>query len=380
MNIKEQSQDRILFISVIALISFGLFMLFSASWVKSLEITEGDSRTYFLVSQMIKLFPAFFIFILLTKINYRKLQFLSPYLLFTSFLLLLYTQFQGCASDSCRWLSIGPISFQTSDTARFSMILFLASYIDNNHKHMKQFVKGIFYPMLAISPVALMIIIQPDNSTTLILLTITFAMLFVGGASFIQLATVGVFSVGAIGIFILNEKNYALGRILSFIDSSGTSASIGYQSNQALIGLKQGGFSGMGIGESIQKYSYLPETHTDFIFAIIGEELGLLLGTIPILTLFLLIFLRGIKIAKSSTDPFAVLLSIGISFNIIIYAFINAAVVTGLMPVTGLPMPMISYGGSGMIVNFAMIGILLNISQSKVYIGNNFKWSPIKYG
>ena len=138
MNIKEQGQDKVLFIAVIALISFGLFMLFSASWVKSLEITGGDSRTYFLVSQMIKLIPAFFIFVLLTKINYRKLQFLSPYLLFSSFLLLVYTQFQGCSGDSCRWLSIGPISFQTSDVARFSMIIFLASYIDNNHKQMKQ--------------------------------------------------------------------------------------------------------------------------------------------------------------------------------------------------------------------------------------------------
>ena len=132
MNIKEQKQDRLLFISVISLISFGLFMLFSASWVKSLEITGGESRTYFLVSQMIKLVPAFFIFIFFTKINYRKLQFISPYLLFLSFLLLVYTQFQGCNGDSCRWLSIGPISFQTTDIARFSVILFLASYIDNN--------------------------------------------------------------------------------------------------------------------------------------------------------------------------------------------------------------------------------------------------------
>ena len=125
MNIKEQKQDRFLFFTIIAMISFGLFMLFSASWVKSLEITGGESRTFFLVSQMMKLIPAFFIFIFLTKINYRKLQFLSPYLLFVSFLLLVYTKFQGCAGDSCRWLSIGPISFQTSDIARFSMILFL---------------------------------------------------------------------------------------------------------------------------------------------------------------------------------------------------------------------------------------------------------------
>ena len=363
MNIKEQKQDRLLFISVIALISFGLFMLFSASWVKSLEITGGESRTYFLVSQMIKLVPAFFIFIFFTKINYRKLQFISPYLLFLSFLLLVYTQLQGCNGDSCRWLSIGPISFQTSDIARFSVILFLASYIDNNYKYMKQFVKGIFYPLLAILPIALMIILQPDNSTTLILLIITYAMLFVGGASFIQLATIGVLSVGTIGIFILNEKNYALGRILSFIDPA-SSASVGYQSNQALIGLKQGGLSGMGIGESIQKYSYLPETHTDFIFAIIGEELGFIAGSLLMLVYYI-IFYRAVQISKKSNDIFGIMLSIGFGLSITIYAFINIGVVIGLVPVTGVPLPFISYGGSSLITNLMMIAILLNISKAQ---------------
>ena len=363
MNIKEQKQDRLLFMSVIALISFGLFMLFSASWVKSLEITGGESRTYFLVSQMIKLIPAFFIFIFFTKINYRKLQLISPYLLFISFLLLVYTQFQGCNGDSCRWLSIGPISFQTSDIARFSVILFLASYIDNNYKYMKQFVKGIFYPLLAILPIAFMIIIQPDNSTTLILLIIAYAMLFIGGASFIQLLTIGVLSVGSMGIFILNEKNYALGRILSFMDPT-SSASIGYQSNQALIGLKQGGLSGMGIGESIQKYSYLPETHTDFIFAIIGEELGFVAGSLLMLVYYI-IFYRAVQISKRSNDIFGIMLSIGFGLSITIYAFINIGVVIGLVPVTGVPLPFISYGGSSLITNLMMIAILLNISKAQ---------------
>ena len=363
MNIKEQRQDRFLFISVIALISFGLFMLFSASWVKSLEITGGESRTYFLVSQMMKLIPAFFIFIFFTKINYRKLQFVSPYLLFISFLLLIYTQFQGCDGDSCRWLSIGPISFQTSDIARFSVILFLANYIDNNYKYMKQFVKGIFYPLLATLPIALMIIIQPDNSTTLILLIITYAMLFVGGASIIQLATIGVLSIGVIGIFILNQKNYALGRILSFLDPA-SSATVGYQSNQALIGLKQGGLSGMGIGESIQKYSYLPETHTDFIFAIIGEELGFIVGSLLMLVYYI-IFYRAVQISKKSNDIFGIMLSIGFGLSITIYAFINIGVVIGLVPVTGVPLPFISYGGSSLITNLMMIAILLNISKAQ---------------
>jgi len=363
MNIKEQKQDRLLFMSVIALISFGLFMLFSASWVKSLEITGGESRTYFLVSQMIKLIPAFFVFIFFTKINYRKLQLISPYLVFLSFILLVYTQFQGCNGDSCRWLSIGPISFQTSDIARFSIILFLASYIDNNYKYMKQFVKGIFYPLLAILPIAFMIIIQPDNSTTLILLIIAYAMLFVGGASFIQLLTIGVLSAGSMVIFILNEKNYALGRILSFMDPA-SSASIGYQSNQALIGLKQGGLSGMGIGESIQKYSYLPETHTDFIFAIIGEELGFVAGSVLMLVYYI-IFYRAVQISKRSNDIFGIMLSIGFGLSITIYAFINIGVVIGLVPVTGVPLPFISYGGSSLITNLMMIAILLNISKAQ---------------
>ena len=363
MNIKEQKQDRFLFFNIIAMISFGLFMLFSASWVKSLEITGGDSRTYFLTSQMIKLIPAFFIFIFLTKINYRKLQFFSPYLLFLSFLLLVYTKFQGCSGDSCRWLSIGPISFQTSDIARFSIILFLASYIDNNYKHMQQFFKGILVPLAAIAPIAVMIIIQPDNSTTLIMLMIAFIMLFIGGASIIQLATIGTLSVGTIGIFILNEKNYALGRILSFLDPS-SSVTVGYQSSQAIIGLKHGGLAGMGIGESIQKYSYLPETHTDFIFAIIGEEMGFITG-ILLMIAYYVIFYRAVQISKKSNDIFGILLSIGFGLSITIYAIINIGVVIGVIPVTGVPLPFISYGGSSLIINLMMVAVLLNISKAQ---------------
>ena len=373
MNIKEQKQDRFLFFTIIAMISFGLFMLFSASWVRSLEMTGGESRTYFLTSQMIKLIPAFFIFIFLTKINYRKLQFLSPYLLFISFLLLVYTKFQGCAGDSCRWLSLGPISFQTSDIARFSMIIFLASYIDNNYKYMQQFFKGILVPLAAIAPIALMIIIQPDNSTTLIMLMIAFIMLFIGGASLIQLATIGALSIGAIGIFILNEKNYALGRILSFLDPS-SSATVGYQSNQAMIGLKQGGLSGMGIGESIQKYSYLPETHTDFIFAIIGEEMGFITGVILMIAYYI-IFYRAVQISKKSNDIFGILLSIGFGLSITIYAFINIGVVIGVIPVTGVPLPFISYGGSSLITNLMMVAVLLNISKAQRKI-NVKRWRP----
>ena len=136
----------------------------------------------------------------------------------------------------------------------------------------------------------------------------------------------------------------------------------------------------MGLGNSIEKNHFLPTPHTDFIFAIIGEELGLVLGTIPVLTLFILIFLRGLKIAKKCTDHFGIFLSLGIAFNLVLYAFVNAAVVTGILPVTGLPMPMVSYGGSGMVVNMAMMGILLNISQSRRSVVGSRSWNPAFYG
>tara|TARA_B100001057_G_scaffold346419_1_gene347723 strand:+ start:1236 stop:2369 length:1134 start_codon:yes stop_codon:yes gene_type:complete len=371
MNIKEQKQDKYLLVTVLMMISFGLFMLFSASWVKSLDITGGESRTFFLTSQMFKLVPAFFIFFILTKINYRKLQMIAPLLLLSSFLLLLYTRIQGCEGDSCRWLSIGPLSFQTSDIARFSVIIFLASYIDNNYKNMKNFFTGIMLPLSAILPIALMIIIQPDNSTTMILLIIVYAMLFIGGASFIQLLTIGSISIGSFAIFILNKGNYALARVLSYINPA-SSENISYQSNQALIGLKQGGISGMGIGESIQKYSYLPETHTDFIFAIIGEEMGFISG-ILLMIAYYIIFYRSIQISKKSNDIFGILLSIGFGLSISIYALINIGVVIGIVPVTGVPLPFISYGGSSLITNLMMVAILLNISKAQRKI-NVRKW------
>jgi cell division protein FtsW len=182
-----------------------------------------------------------------------------------------------------------------------------------------------------------------------------------------------------VGIPILLSREYRRQRIFSFL-GIGDNLDVGYQANQSLISLGNGGVFGVGLGNSIEKNHFLPTPHTDFIFAIIGEELGYVLGTVPVLTLFLYIFLRGLNISKNCTDPFGVLLSVGIAFNLVLYAFVNAAVVTGLFPVTGLPMPMVSYGGSGMVINMALIGILLNISQSRKSIGAKNRWSPRTYG
>ncbi len=361
MNIKKLSQDYYLLGSVFFLIIFGLVMLFSASWVKSLEVTNGESRSYFFSSQLLKFLPGLMIFLFFSFFNYRKLQKIAILSLITTFILLLYTKFQGCNLDSCRWLSIGPISFQTSDLARFSIILFLADYIDRNHKKMISFDKGILIPLLWILPSCILVLIQPDNSTTLIIMSIALIMLFIGGASFPQILTISILGISTVGFMLLNKGNYALSRITSFFNES---SAVNYQSDQAIIGLQQGGFWGLGVGNSVQKYNYLPETHTDFIFAIIGEELGFFAG-ILLIFIYAFILIRAVQIAKKSNDIFGIMLSLGFGISISIYALINIGVVIGLLPVTGVPLPFISYGGSSFIINILMIAILLNISKSK---------------
>ena len=243
---------------------------------------------------------------------------------------------------------------------------------------MKKFQTGLMPIILTLFLMMGLIVIQPDYSTALMIGTIGILILFIGGAKISQLSLIGASSL-MIGIPILLSREYRRQRVFSFLGLGGNS-DIGYQANQSLISLGNGGAFGVGLGNSVEKNHFLPTPHTDFIFAIIGEELGFFFGTVPLLTLFLFIFFRCLNIAKNCTDPFGVLLTVGIAFNLILYAFVNAAVVVGLFPVTGLPMPMISYGGSGMVINMALIGILLNISQSRRSIGTTNSWSPKTYG
>tara|TARA_Y100001970_G_scaffold219002_1_gene268667 strand:- start:387 stop:1529 length:1143 start_codon:yes stop_codon:yes gene_type:complete len=365
INIKEKKQDQWLFSMVIFLVGFGLAILFSASSVKSLELTDGASSVYYFLRQSMKVVPAILLFLFMSYFNYKNFQKLRlPWLLIgVSFFLLLYTKFQGCDGDACRWISIGPISFQTSDFARFSVIIFLADYIDRHYKNMDQFFTGIVFPVLVILPIALLIMIQPDNSTTIILMGIVFSMLFIGGAKLMQFFTTILLGASSMLIFIINEKSYVLKRIISFINPS-ISEEGAYQSTQSLVALQQGGFLGRGWGDSVQKHQYLPEPHTDFIFAVVGEELGFIAGII-IMFAYIVIFYRVIQIAKNSNDIFGIILSIGFGLSITYYAFVNIGVVINVIPVTGVTLPFISYGGSSLITNLLMVGILLNISKAQ---------------
>ena len=378
-----QRYDRQLLISLGVLAVMGTVMLYSASWYESFASSNGRTDMLYLQGHLKRMLVGVFFLFGFLILDYRRLKEIAPYLVIGAIILLIATKAYYLAKGfgwykPARWLFVGPFTLQTSDFARMAIIVFMAYYIDKKRDQLKDFQMGLL-PALSVLAVTMgLIVIQPDYSTALMIGAIGVLILFIGGAKISQLSLAGAGAL-LVGIPVLLSREYRRQRIFSFF-GIGDDPEVGYQAGQSLISLGNGGIFGVGLGNSIEKNHFLPTPHTDFIFAIIGEELGFILGTVPVLTLFLLIFFRGLKVAKECTDPFGVFLAVGISFNFILYAFVNAAVVTGIFPVTGLPMPMVSYGGSGMVINMALIGILLNVSQARRSVGGNRGWSPSLYG
>ena len=381
MLIQRYDRQLLIYLGVLAIM--GTVMLYSASWYESFASSNGRTEMLYLQGHLKRMLVGVFFLFGFLILDYRRLKEIAPYLVIGAIILLIATKAYYLAKGfgwykPARWLFVGPFTLQTSDFARMAIIVFMAYYIDKKRDQLKDFQMGLL-PALSVLAVTMgLIVIQPDYSTALMIGAIGVLILFIGGAKISQLSLAGAGAL-LVGIPVLLSREYRRQRIFSFF-GIGDDPEVGYQAGQSLISLGNGGIFGVGLGNSIEKNHFLPTPHTDFIFAIIGEELGFILGTVPVLTLFLLIFFRGLKVAKECTDPFGVFLAVGISFNFILYAFVNAAVVTGIFPVTGLPMPMVSYGGSGMVINMALIGILLNVSQARRSVGGNRGWSPSLYG
>ena len=381
IDVITKKYDHYLLGGVVLLCVIGTVMLFSASNSISLDQSQRATATIYLQAHLKRLLIGIFFMFAVMMFDYRYLKNVSKYLLIGSIVLLLSTKIsywiQGNNSPA-RWLYIGGYSIQTSDIARLSIIIYLAAFIDHNREKIKDFYNG-FAMLIGILALTMgLIVIQPDFSSAAMIGLIGFMMLFIGGAKISHLTATGAVSLMVL-VPIMLMKPYRLQRVLTFFYGESAGVQESYQIKQSLISLGNGGFLGLGLGNSLGKNLFLPTPHTDFIFAIIGEELGLI-GTVFILSTFVFIFQRGIKIAKESTDTFGILLATGISFNFILYGFINAAVVTGVVPTTGLPMPFISYGGSGLLINLVSMGILLNISQAKRSLIHKSGWSPRVYG
>jgi len=372
---KFHQSDYFLISITFALVIFGLVILSNPSIVISQD-TFGESY-YFLKHQLFSVFLGLVLFFICQRIYYRHWQKAAPFLVLLSIFLLVLVFVPEIGygyGQAKRWIALGPFSLQPFELAKLSFILYLTALLskpgafgsqkaqDEKSKSHHQVIKESLIPCLIMSGlIGLLVLLQPDFSALIILIVITLTIYFLAGTKISYL--LGISGLALIGFFALvKTAAYRVNRLTVFLHPEMDPQGIGYQINQALLAIGSGGLFGLGLGHSIQKWRYLPEPIGDSIFAIVAEELGLL-GAGFLVILFILLAWRGFKIAKNAPDRFGYLLAGGITGWLFIQAFINIAAISGLIPLTGLPLPLISYGGSAMVVSLAGLGILVNISK-----------------
>lgn len=302
---------------------------------------------------------------ILSKIDYKHYYKYSNKILLVSLILLILVLIPGIGkvrNGSRSWFGIGSFGFQPSEIAKLALIIFVSKYLANNEKDVKNIFKGVFPILIIIFLFFALIMLEPDFGTGMVIVSTLFVMLFASNIKFSFFGYLGL--LGIIGIIaLIIAAPYRLARIVSFLNPWSDPLGTGFQIIQSLYAISPSGLFGRGLGNSIQKHFYLPEPQTDFIFAIILEELGIL-GVIILSVLFITLFTNVIKISLNSKDLFAKYLSFGLIISIILQTALNISVVIGLVPVTGVTLPFISYGGSSLLVSMASIGIILNISSN----------------
>jgi cell division protein FtsW len=300
--------------------------------------------------------------------DYRKLQRSAKPILLVAFLLLILVLIPGVGREVAgarRWFRFGIFSFQPSEFANLAMIIYVADFICRKKAEAKTFLHGFMPVILVLGFMALLIMVQPDLGTTIALGLVVFIMLYIVGVRWYYLLSVILLSLPVLFILIFSVP-YRRVRILAFLNPWLDPKGGGFQIIQSQIALGSGGIFGVGLGHSVQKLFYLPAAHTDFIFSIIGEELGLL-GTVGVIILFMIFIAQALKIIKGATDAFGYLLALGLLLMITFKAAINVGVSCALLPTKGLPLPFISYGGSSFIFDMVSVGLLMNIGRSGEY-------------
>ncbi len=352
--------DNILIVAVIFIVVFGIMAVFSASAPKAIGL--GENPMSFTLKQLIWLVMGIFGALFFSNFDYRKLKPFSGALAIFVLIALAAVQFSPfgvTVNEAKRWLVIGPIQFQPSEMAKPALVLYFATLFSKDCRIIdssKYAFYGIFAAML------LLIYMQPNLSMIVLLLMTSLSMYYIAGGS-IKIIT----SLIALGVCVLSLtiRGYQLQRIKVWWNPFSDALGTGYNIIQSMVAFSSGGFFGVGFGNSKQKLSWLPEGHTDFIFAVIGEEFGFL-GCFFLICLFCIFLHRGFIVAKKCPDMFGKILAVGITFSICFQAFTNMSVASSFVPATGIPLPFISYGGSSLFVSLCMIGVLINISKKKV--------------
>lgn len=361
---QDKKSDRVLLATVITLTFFGLIMIASASVIYSQ--TRFEDQYFFFKRQFFYgIIPGLMVLYFFSKFDYHRLKKISVLFFLVSLIFLILVFVPGIGTEiygANRWVQLGPLSFQPSEMFKLAMVLYLAAWLESKgHAKIRDFFEGLL-PFLAIIGLAgFMIIKQPDMGTLGVIVLTSVAIYFASGARVSHIFGLALAMMGML-VLLIKIAPYRLNRLSVFFNPEADTQGIGYQMNQAILAIGSGGFFGMGLGLSRKKFNYLPEPAGDSIFAIISEELGML-GAMFLIALFILLAIRGFKIARGSVDNFGKLVAVGITSWIIFQAFINIAAITGIIPLTGIPLPFISYGGTSIIFLLAGIGILLNISK-----------------
>ena len=357
-----KKKNLILFTAVIIISLFGLMMIYSASYIWAEY--KFDDPYKFLKTQAFFLIVGYCIMIIVSNINYKLYYNKSNIIFGICFLLLILVLIPGIGTirnGSRSWFGIGGFGIQPSEFTKLGLIIFTSKYLTKNNKELKDIKKGVMPILIVLFSVFGLIMLQPDFGTGVVIIVSIIVLLFVSGVKMGFFVKLGILGLVGIVILILLAP-YRIKRIVSFLNPWSDPLGSGFQIIQSLYAIGPGGLLGLGLGNSIQKHFYLPEPQTDFIFSIISEEFGFM-GVLIVAVLFITIIYQGIKISIKCEEPFGKYLSFGIIFSLAFQSLLNLMVVVGLIPVTGVTLPFLSYGGSSLLITLLSMGIVLNISK-----------------
>lgn len=362
---KLRSVDKGLLVSFVALLLCGLVVLYAASYYNAQDKGSALSEVY---SQLMGIAAGAILMLFLLRLDYRILAKpqISTTLLVSSVVLLILVAIPGVGrmlNGSRRWLRLGPISFQPSELAKYAVILHLARLLSRKHYDVTRFFRGLVPAFLFPGMMFLLILLQPNLSTAGSILIVSAVMVMVAGAKWRHLGVIGAGGV-VLGTYYALSEDYRRARLMSFRNPFAYLSNEGYQLSQSLLAFGSGGLFGMGLGKGRQKYAFLPYPESDFIFAVVGEDLGLV-GCVGVLALFAAFIFFGLRVAIRCRDRFGSLLAGGITAMVGVQTVLNVAVVIGMMPTTGLPLPFFSSGGTSVSILMGASAILMNISSSE---------------
>lgn len=357
---KKEAQRLLIIVTI--LICIGIVMVYSSSSCYAYE--RYYDGAFYLKRHLVHFTIGLLLAMLVFKINYKKIRNHSKALMAISVVTLMLVLLPGIgheAGGAKRWIRMGFLGFQPSEFAGLFLIVYLADVLERKQLSIRHFFRGFMPPLVLSGIVILLILLQPDLGSAVMLLLVFLIMMFTSGANMMHLMPFVLVSIPAL-YFLIFSVPYRLRRIMGYLDPWSDAESAGFQIIQSFLALGSGGLFGLGLGASRQKLFYLPQAHTDFIFSIIGEEVGLI-GTLGVLLLFAAFIWLGIKISMNTRDMFGKFLALGITVSIGLKAIINIAVSTGAIPTKGLPLPFISYGGTALIFNMIGVALLLNIAS-----------------